>query len=335
MKKRLYIAFLLLVSVGSTVFTQQLPLYSQFFMTRFLINPARAGAYGATSIELTAREQWVGFKGAPSTHALAFQSRLVKKSYMGGMRSARSKGASKGGGSRVGFGGYIFNDKSGLIDYSGVQGTYAYHVRIKKSQLSFGVSANIFQFRLDEENIILYDKNDQLLNDNKKVFYFPDAAVGVYYVFPRFYSGISATNLFQSSIKFGNVSFKESQVKRHYYGMCGYNIKLDKKYSVEPSVLIKSDEQFRMQADLNVRGFFMNNYWGGLSYRTSSFNNVDVMDLGAVVFLAGVSIEQFQFGYAFDLNMNSIQKYNYGSHEINLGVTLGDNARRYRWIDRY
>jgi hypothetical protein len=44
---------------------QQVPLYSQYILNGFLINPAVAGSEGYTAVNLTAREQWIGFKNAP------------------------------------------------------------------------------------------------------------------------------------------------------------------------------------------------------------------------------------------------------------------------------
>ena len=41
-------------------YSQQLPVYSQYMMNKFLINPAVAGSEGYTSFNLTAREQWIG-----------------------------------------------------------------------------------------------------------------------------------------------------------------------------------------------------------------------------------------------------------------------------------
>ena len=44
---------------------QQLPLYSQYLMNGFMINPAMAGYDGYTAFNLTYRQQWLGFQGAP------------------------------------------------------------------------------------------------------------------------------------------------------------------------------------------------------------------------------------------------------------------------------
>jgi hypothetical protein len=46
-------------------------------------------------------------------------------------------------------------------------------------------------------------------------------------------------------------------------------------------------------------------------------------------------VKQLHIGYAFDYMFTAIQKHTYGSHEIVLALKLGDNARRYRWLNRY
>lgn len=323
---------LLLTSLS---YSQQLPVYSQYFMNRFLINPARAGAYGYTTIDLTAREQWIGFKGAPKTHVIAYETRILKKSFMSSFRSPRSRygGAKRGG--KVGFGAMLFNDQTGIIDYSGAQGTYAYHIKMRESQLSLGVSLSMFQFKLDKDNIITYDNNDKLLDNSNLTLYIPDAVIGAYYLFPNFYAGISATQLFQSSLKFGSIDSKYTKIVRYYYTMAGYKLKFDRYWQSEVSFLYKTNELLHSQLDLNFRTVFMENYWAGLAYRTGGKKIEESRNGGAVIFMFGVSIDRFHFGYALDYTLNNIQSYSYGSHEINVAIQFGDTAPRYRWLDRF
>ena len=73
---------LTLVCLTTGIKGQQLPLYSQYSMNRFLINPAVAGTEGFTTISLTAREQWIGFKGTPKTHSITIDSKLLPDSYI-------------------------------------------------------------------------------------------------------------------------------------------------------------------------------------------------------------------------------------------------------------
>ena len=43
----------------------------------------------------------------------------------------------------------------------------------------------------------------------------------------------------------------------------------------------------------------------------------------------------FPFGYAFDIGLNSIVKHSYGTHEFTFIAKFGENARRYRWLNRF
>jgi exodeoxyribonuclease-3 len=133
---------------------QQLPVYSQYMMNKFLINPAVAGSEGYTAFNITSRKQWLGIKDAPLTFAASGQTRLNRNS--SGSRATRGSSGSMAG--RVGLGGYIFNDRHGLVSRSGLQLTYAYHIPFESSQLSFGLSGTFWQFRLDRASARLFKK---------------------------------------------------------------------------------------------------------------------------------------------------------------------------------
>ena len=69
MKLRIYILLVFIFMVGFAK-AQQQPIYSQYMMNPYLINPAIAGYQGITDFNLTAREQWLGYGEGPSTYAL-------------------------------------------------------------------------------------------------------------------------------------------------------------------------------------------------------------------------------------------------------------------------
>ncbi len=327
---RSFFIILILCMAANDAFTQQFPTYSQYMMNKFLINPARAGSYGYTTVSLLAREQWIGMAETPKTHAIAGQTRLLKSSYINRRRSVRRRYNKVFGKGRVGLGGYFFNDRHGILDRTGAMLSYAYHIPLQHQQLSFGLSLSFVQFTLDDDRIVLFDDpkygtEDPLIWESRNALFIPDATIGVYYRFPKFYAGLSANQLFQSSLTFTNQYEDKFRLLRHYYLMSGYMYRINREYEIEPSVLIKSTEQFNMQLDINCRVFYRNNYWGGLTYRT----------LNALIIMGGMKVDKFYFGYAFDYTFASIQKHNYGSHEFSVAVKFGDNARRYRWLDRY
>ena len=76
------LVYLIVFSVlGQVSFCQQLPIYSQYLYNKFLINPAHAGSDGYTSYNITIREQWIGYSGAPRTYSLSYQTRILKRGY--------------------------------------------------------------------------------------------------------------------------------------------------------------------------------------------------------------------------------------------------------------
>ena len=96
-------------------------------------------------------------------------------------------------------------------------------------------------------------------------------------------------------------------------------------YHIEPSFLAKTTEKLAFQADVGAKLYYRDDYWAGASFRTS----------GDLIITAGVRVKQMYFGYAFDYSLSRIRKFSYGSHEVVLAVKLGDNARRYKWLNRY
>lgn len=305
--------------------SQQVPLYSQYMLNGFLLNPAIAGSEGYTAVNLTAREQWVGFQNGPGTYALSFQTRILKKSYISRGSSVRKRQRRGSRSGHVGLGGYFFNDRNGAVERIGFKGSYAYHINLSQSQLSFGLSFEGYQFRLDDDLIKLADPGDALwLGANKTVF-IPDADAGIYYTARNYWAGFSVDQLFESTLKIGDSGYDRYVMERNYYLIGGYDFDVNRAITLSPSTLIKYAENGKFQADISGKFYYTQTYWGGLTYRTGQ----------AIIVMAGVSIDKLIFGYAFDIGLNSIMKHSYGTHEFTFIAKFGDNARRYRWLNRF
>ena len=181
--KRIAISILLLnllLGIGELK-AQQLPLYSQYILNGFMVNPAMAGHDGYTSFNTTARQQWLGFKEAPQTYSASWQTRLLRRSYKIVNHPVKRKNmllpSTKG---RVGLGAYIINDLNANVARTGVSFTYAYHIILNNQQLSFGLAAKVFQYRIYRESLTFGEAGDPVLNGNfNSVAYSPDADFGV------------------------------------------------------------------------------------------------------------------------------------------------------------
>jgi type IX secretion system PorP/SprF family membrane protein len=335
-----HIVFLIFLCLAPLVRAQQFPIYSQYMMNSFLLNPAVAGHEGYTAVNLTVRQQWVGLQDAPSTYAVSGQTRLLKNSFISRSRSIRRRRRIMSRSGKVGLGAYIFHDQNGALSKTGGQFTYAYHLTFRRSQLSLGTSLDAFQYRIDKSKIRLETENDYLyLNTNDRA-YIIDANFGAYYSDRNIYAGISAQNLFESLLRF-NESREGSgfKLERQYLAMAGYRFDLIDFLFIEPSFLFKFSESIIAQIDANLKCYYKEDYWAGLSYRTGSGSRVTAESIGgrgsSLIFMVGARIDKFYIGYAFDYTFSSIGARTLGSHEVMLGVKFGDSSRRYRWLNRY
>lgn len=305
--------------------SQQMPLYSQYMLNGFLLNPAVAGSEGYSAVNITAREQWVGFLEGPGTYALSFQTRVLKKSYISRTSTVRMGKRHKSRNGRVGLGGYIFSHRNGAVERTGIKGTYAYHIRLANSQLSFGLSMVGYQFRIDEDMINLKDKDDELWAGATKSVFIPDADAGVYYTSPNLWGGFSVDQLFESVLKFGDSGYDRFVMERNYYLIGGYDFKVRREWVLSPSTLVKYSETGVWQCDFNMRIYYNQAYWGGITYRTGN----------SIIVMAGLSIDRLIFGYAFDIGLNSIMKHSFGTHEFTFIAKIGNNTQRFRWLNRF
>lgn len=316
----------LLIIAGLQAYGQQLPIYSQYTFNKFLLNPATAGSDGSTTICVLAREQWLGFKGTPKTHAVTMDSRLLRNSFISKNASVRKKQRLSSRSGRVGWAAHIFSDVMGPLSRTGVEGTYAYHLNINEGQLSFGLSGVFYQFKLNKEKVITGDDEyDDLIDGIKGTLYIPDANFGVYYASENIFGGISVMQIFQSSIQFGDNNDSEYRLKRNYNLLAGYYYMIGSSFAIEPSALLRIPTSSRAQLEINSKVYYKDNYWGGLSYRTKD----------ALIIFLGARFDRYYFGYAFDYNFSALGRQTYGSHEFMAAIKFGDTARRYRWLNNY
>jgi type IX secretion system PorP/SprF family membrane protein len=298
--KKTAILSAVLILFSFVIKAQQLPLYSQYMMNGFLLNPAIAGSVDYFPVIITARQQWVGIKDAPSTQAISGHY-LFKNQ-------------------KLGLGGYLFNDKFGPIARTGIQACFAYHLPLTgiDSKLGFGLAFKAFQFKFDQSKLVTIDDNDPAINHGVISQFVPDADFGVYLYNKKYFVGISATQLIQFNINLGDSTFDKNQIIRHYYATAGYKFTLSDDFDLEPSLLFKTTASSPINIDINVKAYYIKNYWLGFSYRSDK----------DIVAMIGVKVKKFYIGYAFDYTMSNIKNYTSGSHEIMIGFNIKEGANK-------
>ncbi|MCK5367254.1 MAG: PorP/SprF family type IX secretion system membrane protein, partial [Cyclobacteriaceae bacterium] len=112
MKYITIITFIALFIVGRVANAQQQAMFSQYMYNGLAINPAYAGSQESASMTALMRQQWVGMEGAPSTQTFSGHMPIEKK--------------------RIGVGLMLLHDKIAVTDQTGVYGSYAYKIPMKK-----------------------------------------------------------------------------------------------------------------------------------------------------------------------------------------------------------
>lgn len=261
-------------------------------MNEYLINPGITGSLNAIPIRLQARQQWTGVKGAPSTQIISAHSLLNPE---------------------MGVGGYIFKDKFGPISSTGVQATYAYHLKINQNvKLGLGVGFALFQFQFDERDLISIEENDNVLTGGVESRLVPDANIGAYLYSEKYFAGLSILQILQNSIGFENQTDGAITLSRQYYLYGGYKFELNANFYLQASILLKVVAESPFEPDINLKAFYKKNYWLGLSYRSDD----------SFVTMLGIKYQKYYFGYSVGFSFSTLKNYTHGCHEIVIGIDI-------------
>lgn len=304
MKKSLTI---ILVCLAALTKAQQLPVYSQYLTNDFILNPAIAGTKPYFPIQINSRSQWSGLgKIAPKTNTLSYHMPVAYDA--------------------VGIGAIIMQDETGPYSQIGVTLSFAYHIQLDEDDvtyLSLGLSGLMTQHTLNQGDLTFHNPDPEFQGSYSKMV--PDASFGAYLYSKDFSLSASAHQLFESTFKESvqDIFGDNSQV-RHYFAHASYLIDIHSDLAIEPSLLVKSTEVSPTQLDVNARVIIDNNYWAGLSLRSSK----------SLVVLAGLNMGSLFLSYSYDYGISSLSSVASGSHEISLGFNINDKRKRrhsYYW----
>ena len=141
---------------------------------------------------------------------------------------------------RIGLGGYLFNETYDLYHNKGISGAISYHVQLDNNALSFisfGISGKAVYHEYKGEP----DLNRRFMNE-----FYTDLNFGIFYYSPSLFAGISALNLAGSSYKNDSTNFSTIGISRQYFFEIGYKQIISKSLNivVEPSVIVNTDDSF-------------------------------------------------------------------------------------------
>jgi type IX secretion system PorP/SprF family membrane protein len=280
-----------------------IPQLSQYLADNpFVMSPTYAGIGDHVKIRLNGLTQWVGIKDAPDTQSLAADMRIGEKS---------------------GIGTLLYNDSNGETKQRGARLSFAHHLTLDRYDdefLSFGLSYNFNQFRIDIQN---FDALDPSVTDDRATTNH-NFDVGMLYRFDKFYFSVNASNILDKDLSNFNPIYEPNRL-RNYYVYTGYRYmkKRTSKVEVEPSIffqLFESDGRSVTDLNLKFRFYdFEDYYYAGINYR---FLNDQIGNPLYIAPIAGLKKSNFYFGYSYQVILNELLGYSSGTHVVTLGVDL-------------
>lgn len=284
---------LLLTTAASA---QQNPQYSQYIFNSMSINPAYTGSKNVLNLNAFHRSQWTGVEGAPNTQTLAVDGVVAND--------------------RLGLGLNMTRDEIGAQSTFSVYANAAVKLPISANAvMSLGIAPGLVQYTLDGSKLGI--EGDASIPSGKETTIKPDVKLGAYLHTPRFYAGLSASDLLQYE------DMDQVEPERHFYFTSGYVFDVSPFLKFKPSVLVKEDFNAPANIDLNAFVLLSDRLWLGSSYRTSmelfgESEGEDITKRTAVALIAELQVlKTLRVGYAYDKMLNGLGGFN--THEVSVG----------------
>ncbi len=289
----IWLLFLMIIAGIKTADAQQKAMFTQYMFNGLVINPAYSAMDESLNITALARQQWVGFKGAPNTQTISAHSPIA--------------------GSNTSAGIILMRDQIGeVISENGAFATLAHRVQVSEgTYVALGVNAGISKYRGE------YSLTGSTTASTDPVFQDQNAlrgnfGVGAMVFSEKFYAGVSSPFFYYRDFGAGEVS--ETAYKPHYILQGGYLATLSPDVKFKPNLLVKYVSGSPVQIDINANFLLKETLWLGGSVRSmDSFDAIAELQL----------TPNIQLGYSYDFTTSKLARVEKGSHEIVLNFRLG------------
>jgi len=321
---RLLLISILGVFTHSVSAQEGLPIYSDYLTDNYyLLHPSMAGISNCNKVRLTGRQQWFGDENAPSLQTMSINGRI--------------------GETPSGVGAIFFNDKNGYHSQTGAYLTYAHHLifsrnTIDLNMLSFGLSAGLIQYKLDETAFLEFDPIIAGIEQSTSDF---NIDFGFSYHFINFYAHVTIKNvLANEGVNINEQGVSYDNLRSYLFSAGNVFSKLGSDWSFEPSLMFAyKDATKESFIDVNFKSYReldFGNVFAGISYRRSfdgaeftTGSGVSSQKLQYFTPILGAEYNNFMFAYTYSYQANSIVFNNGGYHQVTLGYNFGCKKEKY------
>jgi type IX secretion system PorP/SprF family membrane protein len=310
-KERLTYALLFFIFIQlQNLSSQEQSIYNNDYLDPFTTNPACTGSEYYPVAHLSIKKQWLGFTGSPTTEMLSGNFRIGKFDFYD-PKGLVNKGPFKLK-DRIGLGAAIYQDDNGPIRNSGGCLAYAYHLPINRfSRISVGMSIILTNYSFNKTVLKPDQYDDVLLFDDRHYNFNSNLGGGAYYYNENCFIGFSLIKI----IKENSSKIEPPDDNTSYFAMGGYKFnKNDIYFNFEPSFNLKKIGNKATFVDFHAKLYIKSLNWFAISY--STYNQISAQ-------FAMQIYRMTYIGYCYGYTISKIASYNYGIHEISIGINLG------------
>jgi type IX secretion system PorP/SprF family membrane protein len=278
------------------------PVYSQYLHNGLMINPAYAGSREALSAVLSYRMQWLGISDAPRIESVSLHSMMKNDKVALGLKAQFMQ--------------------YGVTRSQSIYAIYAYHIRLAKGRISFGLKAGADLSNTDYTGLLGIVRPDPAFPEGNKSYVFPNAGAGVYYFSDRLFAGFSIPSfLFYRNAGNGNTQAYHAFSEYDLVFSAGGLVTFSPAVKFKPSLLLDyslHDAKHINQFDINCNFIFSDIIWAGASWRTT-----EQVAVGHLQFQVN---QQLMLGLSYDYPVGRMNTYSKGSSEFILRYEFGSRV---------
>lgn len=269
--------------------------YTQYFMTPFLVNPGATGQNDYGQVIANYRNAWASFPGSPKTVTIGYDGAL---------------------GNRIGIG--LIGVSDSYAAFSTTKGglNLSYTIETPDHKIGFGLAGEYIQHSLKGEALLnpFFQSEDAIVLDRLDNNAYLDASVGIYGSYQnKIMYGVVLPSLISSRLGGGTTN---GEKELGYIVSLGYRLELpDQDVVFTPSVYAKKLMFVPFHVDINLKADFLDEkLTAGLIGSVGAEERIG--------FLIGSQLSTFGFYYTYNMSLHEFQNYNNGSHELSLRLRL-------------
>ncbi len=302
LKLRIHIFFLaMLLMVYKQVCGQQDPLFTQYMFNTQVINPAYAGIWGRSGVNLLVRKQWAGLDRSPLTQAVSVFSPLKND--------------------LIGLGLTVSNDQFGFEKRLGIFGDYVYEIAFTDVvRLRMGLKFGFMNYQNPLSQFKLYPdgKYDPVYTEDIEIRFLPNFGAGLFLYGDNYYVGFSVPKMVKNNLNANYNNYTKIGETTHFYLTGGYVFKLNPMLHFKPTAMLRATPGAPFQFDLGANFLFYEKLWVGPMFRSG-----DAM----CAIVQWVFNNNLRLGFAMDFSYSRLYKYQLGTYEFTMSYDLDHFSR--------